>query len=65
MVGCHLSTRPAAVTSVREQSTCEVAAKLNIYGGSADMYVRNDEHLSTRAYLYICICSFIFTLSAR
>ena len=30
-----------------------------------DMCMRNGKHLSIRSYLYICICSFNFTLSAR
>lgn len=59
--------RRAAVTSDAEQKA--VPAKClqsSIFTEErVDVRVRNGKHLSTRSYLYICICSFNFTLSAR
>lgn len=59
---CHLSKRQAAVTSVGEQ-------KLHLFSSGGVPYLRgkhryvHERRQRMRPYLYLCICSFISTLS--
>lgn len=60
----YLNDKRPSHLSHNNSCSSEVSAKLKMYAENVDRYVRDGKHLSIRSYLYICMCSFIFTLSA-